>query len=75
KKKKKIGKNCWLMSFFSFRFADVERAALGSVPANFYESICVPVPDLRDFLAGSSANNNTGSSNNNNNNNSNSIGG
>ncbi|XP_045026227.1 ETS-like protein pointed isoform X4 [Daphnia magna] len=50
---------------------DVERAALGSVPANFYESICVPVPDLRDFLAGSSANNNTGSSNNNNNNNSN----
>nr|CAH0105248.1 unnamed protein product [Daphnia galeata] len=55
---------------------DVERAALGSVPANFYESICVPVPDLRDFLAGSSANNNSGNSNNNNNNsNSNSIGG
>lgn len=46
------------------------------MPANFYESICVPVPDLRDFLAGSSANNNSGNSNNNNNNsNSNSIGG
>ncbi|XP_057364479.1 ETS-like protein pointed [Daphnia carinata] len=54
---------------------DVERAALGSVPANFYESICVPVPDLRDFLAGSSANNNTGNSQNNNNNNSSNSGG
>jgi len=30
---------------------DVERAALGNVPANFYESICVPVPDLREFNA------------------------
>ena len=29
----------------------MERAALGNVPANFYESICVPVPDLREFNA------------------------
>lgn len=55
---------------------DVERAALGNVPANFYESICVPVPDLRDFLTGggASSNNNTASNNTANNNNHNNNG-
>ena len=57
------------------RTADVERAALGNVPANFYESICVPVPDLRDFLTGGGAsNNNTANSNAANNNNHNNNG-
>ena len=42
---------CKLDANFPLFATDVERAALGNVPANFYESICVPVPDLREFNA------------------------